>query len=125
MSDSVAIQMQRILDEYDREVRDVADEVMNEVSKEAANKLKATSPKRPGHGEYARSWTVKVEHGAHGINTYTVHNKKHYRLTHLLEKGHVIRNGVGTYGRAPAHVHIKPVEEWANDEVVAEIERRL
>ncbi|MNW18141.1 hypothetical protein D3C71_2175820 [compost metagenome] len=46
-----------------------------------------------------------------------IYNEKHYRLTHLLEKGHVKRGG----GRVAARVHIEPVEE----RIVAEFEKRV
>ena len=116
MAETVDAQLSKIFDEYQETVREVTDKTYKEVSKEAADKLKATSPKRPGHGEYAADWASKKLK-----NGYVVYNKKHYRLTHLLEKGHVVRNKYGTYGRAPAIVHIKPVEEWAINEALEQI----
>ena len=116
MANTVDSQLSKIFDEYQETVKEVTDKTYKEVGKQAVDKLKATSPTRPGHGEYARSWAVKkVRDG------YVVYNKDHYRLTHLLEKGHVVRNKFGTYGRAPAFVHIKPVEEWAIREALDKI----
>ena len=54
-----------------------------------------------------------------------VHNKTDYQLTHLLENGHVIRNKKGTYGRAPAHPHIKPIEAKNSEEYVNNVTRAL
>ena len=107
---SVSIQMEQILDEFDDKVNDVLEKSADRVSKEAVEKLHNTSPKKSG--EYAAGWTVKKE----SPKAVIVHNSGHYQLTHLLENGHVIRNKKGTYGRAPAHKHIKPVETWANKE---------
>lgn len=122
---TIAVQMAAIMDEYRAEVVEATDAAIDSVSKEAVQKLKNTSPKRPGGGQYAKSWTVKKERGAGGIRTAIVHNAKHYRLTHLLEKGHVSRNQYGTFGRVAAREHIKPVEEWTQTELPNEIERRL
>ena len=93
------------------------------VGKEAVNQLKANSPKKSG--DYARGWKLKRERGRNGINDVVIHNATDWHLTHLLENGHVVRNKKGTYGRAPAHKHIKPVEEYFNSEVGEEIKREL
>ncbi len=122
--ESLTVQMSRILEEYSEEVQDVTNDAIQKIAKESVQKLKNTSPKRPGHGEYARGWTIKREKGRGNIATLIVHNKQ-YQLTHLLENGHIVRNKKGTYGRAPAIKHIKPVEEWANTELPQEIERQL
>lgn len=121
-TNSVAIQMEKILEQYSKEVKDVTDKSIEKVSKESVQKLKNTSPKRTG--KYARSWTKKKVKGRNGIDEVTVHNKQ-YQLTHLLENGHIVRNSKGTYGRTNGIKHIKPVEEWAQDELPQEIERRL
>lgn len=121
-TNSVAIQMEKILEQYSKEVKDVTDKSIEKVSKESVQKLKNTSPKRTG--KYARSWTKKKVKGRNGIDEVTVHNKQ-YQLTHLLENGHIVRNSKGTYGRTNGIKHIKPVEEWAQDALQQEIERRL
>lgn len=123
--ESVTVQLKEILDEYSGEVVKATNAAIDKDSKEAVRKLRDTSPKRPGRGNYARGWRTKKEKGAGDIYKVTVHNPKHYQLTHLLEKGHVIRNKYGTYGRTAARPHIKPVEEWAQSELPEEIERRL
>ena len=122
--ESLTVQMNRILEEYSQELQDATNDSIQKVAKESVQKLKNTSPKRPGHGEYARGWTIKRESGNGSIATLIVHNKQ-YKLTHLLENGHVVRNKKGTYGRAPAIEHINPVEEWGNNELPNEIERQL
>lgn len=121
-TNSVAIQMEKILEQYSKEVKDVTDKSIEKVSKESVQKLKNTSPKRTG--KYARSWTKKKVKGRNGIDEVTVHNKQ-YQLTHLLENGHIVRNSKGTYGRTNGIKHIKTVEEWAQDALPQEIERRL
>lgn len=108
---SVSAQMKELLDEVDKEVQDSARKNINSVSREAAQKLKNTSPTETG--DYAKGWATKKQ----GDMDAVVYNRTMPGLTHLLENGHVVKNKKGTYGRAPAHKHIKPIEEWAIDEL--------
>lgn len=114
----VSIEIAKLLDEYSEEVKAVTEDEIKKTSKEAAKKLRDTSPKGPRG--YAKSWKVKKNKGA-----TVVYNDEHYRLTHLLENGHVIKNQYGTYGRTTPIKHIKPVEEWAQDELPKRIEEAL
>lgn len=116
---SISIQMKQIFDEYTDEVNDVLHEAAKTTADEAEDRLHNTSPRKTG--DYAAGWEVKQE----GKYDYIVHNSTNYQLTHLLENGHVIRNKKGTYGRTPAHKHIKPVETWANREFQRKIEEGL
>ena len=116
-------QISEIFDDYSRNMKRKVNNSVDKVGKDAVDKLKSTSPKKTG--DYARGWKLKRERGRNGINDVVIHNATDWHLTHLLENGHVIRNAPGTYGRAPAHVHIKPVEEYFNSEVVEEIQREL
>ena len=90
---------------------------LKNVGKEAAVRLKSTSPRRSG--KYRKGWKVTAERRNGEINV-TVHNK-YYRLTHLLEHGHKTRNG----GRAKAIPHIAPVEDWAEAEAMKAIEKAV
>lgn len=118
---TVGEQMAEILEDYSEKVKKTKDKVFEDVAKESAAKLRSTSPRRPNHGEYAKSWRMKTNNDG----SVVVYNKDHYRLTHLLENGHVIRNLKGTYGRTNGIKHIKPVEEWANGAVVDKITMEL
>lgn len=116
---SVEIQMKQILDEFDDKVNEVLKKSANDVADQSVEKLRNTSPRDTG--SYASGWTKKKE----SARSIIVHNATDYQLTHLLENGHVIRNKKGTYGRAPAHKHIKPVETWANNEFQRLIEEGI
>ena len=119
---SVAVQMENILEDYSKEVKKATDDSIENVTKESVQKLRNTSPKKSG--DYAKGWTKKKIKNRNGISEVIVHNKL-YQLTHLLENGHVIRNAKGEYGRYNGVKHIAPVEEWAQSELPAEIEREL
>ena len=57
MAESVTVQMQRILDEYDDEVKQVSRESMKEEARDVSKKLRASSPKKTG--AYASGWGSK------------------------------------------------------------------
>lgn len=117
--ESLTVQLNKILGDYEKEIDETSQRVFAQTAKEAVQRLRATSPKQQDgerSGSYAKGWTTKKEGTA-----VIVHNKTDYQLTHLLENGHALRQG----GRAKAIPHIKPVEEWANREVVQELEREL
>lgn len=103
-----------ILQDYVKEVKDAYGNVGKEVAELGVQALHQDSPKRSG--EYARTWTYKEEKGFMGYPTYTIYNEKNYRLTHLLEYGHVVRNGTKrVVGEAKANPHIKDVEDKIKD----------
>ena len=123
--ETLTVQMEKILSDYDKHVQRVANSAITRIAREAVQRLKNSSPKKSG--SYAQGWAIKKNGlSVHGnIVNIVVHNKTDYQLTHLLENGHIIRNKYGEYGRTRPIKHIKPVEEWANDELVNEIERDL
>lgn len=126
MGESLSVQLKKLLDDYSEEVQEVANDTFKKTARESVAKLKNTSPKgSPRRRHYAEGWTAKTEKGTGNIPTLIVYNRTNWQLTHLLEDGHIIRNKKGDYGRAPAHPHIKPVEEWANDEIPMRISRGL
>lgn len=100
------------LAEYTDEVEEALEETKKRLADEAVKELKATSPRRPKGGKYAKGWRAKRVG-----RKYVVHNKR-YQITHLLEKGHAKKGG----GRVAARVHIKPVENSIYQKAVAKFE---
>lgn len=116
---TISVQVKDILDTYSKEMKEEVDGVLKEVSKEAVAQLKTTSPKSGASGKhYAGGWRAKREKKG---QSYIIHNALKPGLTHLLEYGHAKVNG----GKTKAIPHIKPVEEWANQEVVSRIKEVL
>ena len=119
----------QLLKEYGEDVYQVMDDCVQKVSDQATEKLKDVSMFAPGgraSGEYSSSWTAEQVTKTRTKSNWVVHNLEHYRLTHLLEKGHVIRNGTQrTYGETGAYPHIAPVNDWANEELPRAVAREL
>lgn len=112
MADEIA----KMLTEYETAIVKNVDTSGKAVADKGAKQLRQTSPKRTG--KYAKSWGVTREDSSFGENAkYIIHNKKHYRVAHLLEHGHVMANGK----RTKAIPHIKPVEE----QVIREYEKKV
>lgn len=127
----LAATVEKLLAEYGEKVYDVMNDSVAEVADQATDKLRAVNHwANQGSGEYSGSWMVDdvVKKRIHV--TKVVHNEEHYRLTHLLENGHVSRNGTGrtfTTAKAPvqAYPHIAPVNDWANEELPKIVERKI
>lgn len=116
--------VKKYLQDYNGDIIEEVSKVTTEVARESVKKLKAASPKESG--KYARGWTYKLDKGrmTHGATIYGKSGT--YQLAHLLEFGHVSRNGTHRdYGTVKAVPHIKTVEEWAVGEVVDRTIERL
>lgn len=95
-------------------------EVAQEVTKEGAKTLKSTSPVGDSNRHYRDGWGITSQ-GSYTHPSFVIHNKKKPGLTHLLEKGHALRQG----GRAKAIPHIKKVEDWCIKEYEDRLIRRI
>lgn len=122
--------MNEILQEYGDNVTEGVKAATKAVAKIAMRETKARSPvhkgayvtkkgtplKRKGKrkpGTYKKGWRVKEESLNRLQTSAIVHNRTDYQLAHLLEKGHALKRGGRTYGKAKDIVHIEPAEQRA------------
>lgn len=105
----------RCLNEYTDEVVEALEETKVNLAKEGTKRIKQRSPKRTG--KYAKSWSYKKYSGK-----TIIYNRKHYQLTHLLEKGHRKRGGKGNVAAIP---HIAKVEREMQRIAAREFEKTL
>ena len=126
-------------DELESEIRDTLEELNTEVTeqvnkaaektaKDTAKKLKASSPVRNdglnrkyAPGSYAKSWGYEETGSAMFRKEFTVRNKQHYQLTHLLEHGYIIPKGKNAGKRSKVQQHIYPAEQEAIQEFTEEV----
>lgn len=111
------------IDLYRKTLNHDVGEVFEEVAQDGVSEIK-TASKNAGFNDrrYSKGW-VKVVQRSEITGQYhiTLHNKKYYRLTHLLEKGHALVNG----GRSTAYPHIAPTQEKLDRLIVQELKEAL
>lgn len=124
--DQMADAISSILDEYKDSIDENVGEIVTQLGRKGAQALKKESrqafPK--GTGEYAQGWKSQVERGR--MNTTAVIYNEHPGLPHLLEHGHVTRNGTDRiYGEVQGREHIEPVADNLVETFEREVMSRL
>lgn len=120
--EQLAESLQKILAEYADDVDQASAECIREVAKAGRKSLKANSPKKSG--DYAKGWSFNVE--KHRLYTVATLYNQTPGLPHLLEFGHVSRNGTGrSYGSVKALPHIGSVEQQIIQEYTQKLTREL
>lgn len=107
----LAAAIERELQSYSDTVSEKVGEAVETVANEVNDEIKRRVTFKQPTGKYVKAFRIKK------INTGSKQNHSrvwhvvgpHYRLAHLLEHGHALRNG----GRARAYPHIKYGEELA------------
>ena len=107
--DKLASEVGQILQTFNHSVTTMVDEAAMEVGKAGAKQLQQSN--NGGKWKrYPKTWTATKQKNG----TVYIHNRKDYRLTHLLEKGHKTNYKSGVYGKKTktgAFPHIAPVEK--------------
>ena len=117
---SLDSKLSEILDSYKEEVLEITNDAIEETAKDTVLMLKNSGEFKDKRPKYRKSWAKKDGKVSMGIKSVTVYNKEH-QLTHLLEYGHVSRNGK----RTRAFPHIGKVEEKAEELLIKRIEDKL
>lgn len=106
---NLSTDLKKYLNKYtgslEKGLRKLTDKGANELRKSLRHK----SPSRTSR--YSKEWKVSVTSDTYSRYEKTVHNGKHYGLTHLLENGHDIRRKGRLIGRARARPHIAKAAE--------------
>lgn len=111
--DSFATTLASELAKYTMEVSGEVKQICTEEANILAENIKRDSPKRSKKvgdralNAYSKGWVVEKVYENNLNVQYVIHNKKEYRLTHLLEDGYATRDG----GRVAGRPHVKPNEE--------------
>lgn len=99
----------RLLDEFGAEAHVTINELTEKAADTAVKMIKGNARRRTGG--YAKGW-AKKQVRAWGFGTsYTVYNRTHYRVAHLIDNDHPFKNGSG-----------KTIASWKGDHTVADAE---
>ena len=111
------------LETYNADIQKAVSKNLKDVADQTADTLKKGGSYKERTGKYTPDWAVTERPGRSALQgeEYSVHNRNHYQLTHLLEKGHVTRNGK----RTKAYQHILPAEQAAQELAVEAVEKAV
>lgn len=118
--DGLTVELERTLSEYCEEENEKLRKCMKKAALNCKADLKNTTPRQKADSSWthlADGWRIKKQE-RRGTCKYTIYNATKPGLTHLLEKGHLVRNQFGTYGRYDGTGFIKNAELKAIDDLI-------
>ena len=120
--DQLAEALQNQLSEYSTAVTEELNAAYKELADAGVDELKRVHPYHDRTGQYSKNFAVKQRKNAQsvvGAQSYTIHSKKRYQITHLLEYGHLTRDGKR---KTQAFPHWQEAENKIEREAVKKIE---
>lgn len=110
-----------LLKEYGDKVFEVGKEAIDETADEIVNELKNAGDFKGK--KFRQSWGKEEDKSASKFGySMSIANKKHGQLTHLLEFGHLTRNG---RSRTKAFNFIAPINDEAERKLLKNVERKI
>ena len=113
LGDSITL----VLEDCVRQANKSNDETLDHISKEALNVVKDNAPARENGGIYKKGLKRKKTKDERDELQYTLYaGGKESSLSHLVENGHLTRNGEST---VPGKPHFAKGQEYAAKEIEA------
>lgn len=113
LGDSIAL----VLEDRVRQANKANDETLDQISKEALKVVKENAPARENGGIYKKGLKRKKTKDERDDLQYTLYaSGKESSLSHLVENGHLTRNGEST---VPGKPHFAKGQEYAAKEIEA------
>lgn len=130
--DNLSKKIQEYLYEYHEDITDEVKETAQRIGNEAKAELIRLSPVSDTDvilkggtvhkkGEYAKGWTISSQ-SSKNVHVKKIWNKTNYQLTHLLEFGHLKRNGTRWVNAQP---HVRDTEKTYLKKFEKELETEI
>ena len=129
--DQLESEIKKMLTDYAADVSDETTDALKEVGKKGTAMVKGLSPVGARRtNKYRDTWTYTMQGNSgftRGYANLTIHQKntrkfQNWRLVHLLEKGHMARDGSWVN---PVRPHVKPTQDFVDNEAIKEIKKRI
>jgi len=118
--DELGNAVMRELNLFEQETNEKVQEITKDVARSGLKMIKKIGTYNDRTGKYRKGFRLK------NVSTYRypryILSNRLFRLTHLLEHGHSTSGGTG---RASAHSHWKPTEQYMMEELEERLGREL
>ena len=124
-ADEIEKAIEELLEDYGVSVTKSLNEALKETADETRKEIEGKSLSEfGGTGEYARSWDVMKSPNRKKLSVgFLVYARApYYRIAHLLEKPHLMRNGQRWTGNKPI---IEDAENNAEKKIIDKVRRKM